>query len=178
MAIREQDYPEAKRLLDQSMQAAARAPESANLLAFLDNLYGSVLLEEGDLAGAEHRYRRCLRRWRSLPQPNLFSICVVMRNLGALALRGKQYSKAALRLRRCIQLCVEVGREDIMGGAKLLLAQLEAEQGHAEQALVLAREAETVFTALGLHNDLDKTFELIASLTRRGGSEPQVSTNA
>lgn len=178
MAIREQDYPEAKRLLDQSMQAAARAPESASLLAFLDNLYGSVLLEEGDLAGAERRYRRCLRRWRSMPQPNLFSICVVMRNLGALALRGRHYKKAALRLRRCIQLCAEVGREDIIGGAKLLLAQLEAERGHTEQALALAREAEIVFTALGLQNDLDKTLELIASLTRRDGSEIEGSASA
>ncbi len=168
MALRERDYPAADEYLKRSVCAAEKATPNGALLAMLDNLYACLHQQEGDLDAAQRDYESSLRRRRELPTPDRFGMCSVLRNLGELALNRGDHRQAEARLMECLALCEEVARRDLIGGAKVLLAQVRAEQGRTDEAVELAEEAEKVFAGLGLSSDLRRTRDLLQTLRTTG----------
>jgi transcriptional regulator with XRE-family HTH domain/tetratricopeptide (TPR) repeat protein len=162
--IRERDFEDAEGYLLRSAKAAAKADSNLDLLAMLDNLHGCLRLEAEDYRGAETSFLRALHRKESLPEPDKFSMCAVLRNLGELALRQGHDIAAARRLRRCIDLCDETSRKDLGAGARLLLAELRASQGRADEAAELAQAAACVFSEVGLSSDLARARALLEGL--------------
>jgi len=115
------------------------------------NLLGNLFLHLREYKQSWNALSHSLQKYEDLGDKYRYYLAAPLLNMGHWHFRQGHYVEARGYYQKCLQVSTELGRKDMIAGAKFWLAHVEEVEGNLTIATRLIEEAESAYNEVGMY---------------------------